>query len=294
MRPAPRTLFILVDGLGLGSDNPEVNPVYSGVCPNLLSLLTSHASPIDARLGVPGIPQSATGQTALLTGVNAARHMGRHVSGFPGPALRKIIQGNNIYDQLAALGFSSTFANAYYVSDVKEVETRKLQSVTTVAALKAFGGVRDTALMEQGKAVYQDLTRESLRGRGYEGALQTPAQSAQALVSIAREHDFTLFEYFQTDRAGHKGTWEDILRILGLFDEFLAELLPFTREEGVLFVLTSDHGNIEQFGARSHSMHPVPLVATGAGSDFLKQTVSSLTDVTPALLELYRSKNSSQ
>ncbi len=294
MPPAPRTVFILVDGLGMGGSNPDVNPVYSGVCPNLLNLLTCHAGSLDAGLGVAGIPQSATGQTALLTGVNAARHMGRHVSGFPGPSLRKIIRENNIYDKLAHRGYSSTFANAYYVSDVNEVAGRKIQSVTTVAALKAFGGVRDQALMEQGRAVYQDLTRASLRARGYEGPVQTPAQSAQALVAIAREHDFTLFEYFQTDRAGHKGTWAELQRILGLFDEFLADLLPFTREEGVLFVLTSDHGNIEQFGARSHSMNPVPLVATGPGSDFLKKTAFSLTDVTPALLELYPCKNSSQ
>lgn len=294
MRESPRTLFILVDGLGMGDDDPAVNPVYSGVCPNLLKLLQFQSISIDAGMGVEGIPQSATGQTALLTGVNAARHMGRHVAGFPGPSLRKVIRENNIYDKLSGLGFSSTFANAYYVVDVREVEARKSQSVTTVSVLKAFGGVRDKALMEQGKAVYQDLTRESLRARGYEGLLQTPAQAAQALVSIACEHDFTLFEYFQTDRVGHKGTWDDALRVLGLFDEFLGEVLAFTRVERALFVLTSDHGNIERFGSRAHSLNPVPLVAIGQGSDFLKKNVFSLTDVTPMLLELYRGKNSSQ
>ncbi len=284
----------MVDGLGLGDDNPQENPVFSGACPNLLNLLQSQASSIDAGMGVEGIPQSATGQTALLTGVNAARHMGRHVSGFPGPSLRKIIREHNIYDKLAALGFSSTFANAYYVADVREVETRRSQSVTTVSALKAFGGVRDKALMEQGKAVYQDLTRESLRARGYEGALQTPVQAAQTLLAIAREYDFTMFEYFQTDRVGHKGTWDEALRVLELFDGFLGEILNFTREDGALLVLTSDHGNIERFGARSHSLNPVPLVAIGLGSEFMKKNVFSVTDVTPMLLELYRGKNSSQ
>lgn len=294
LRESPQTLFILVDGLGIGLADPEVNPLYSGVCPHLLELLNSHASPIDAGMGVEGIPQSATGQTALLTGVNAARHMGRHVAGFPGPSLQKIIRENNIYDKLAGMGFSSTFANAYYVSHVREVEARKTKSVTTVSALKAFGGIRDMTQMEAGKAVYQDLTRESLRARGYTGPLQTPVQAAQSLVALAREHDFTLFEYFQTDWAGHKGTWGDMLRVLALFDAFLGELLVFAREEGALFVLTSDHGNIERFGSRSHSMNPVPLVAMGLGSDFLKKNVFSVTDVTPALLDLYRCKNSSQ
>ncbi len=260
----------------------------------MLNLLKSHASSIDARMGVEGLPQSATGQTALMTGVNAARHMGRHVAGFPGPSLQRIIRDNNIYDKLTTLGFLSTFANAYFVSDVHEVETRKIQSVTTVSALKAFGTVRNKALMEQGKAVYQDLTRESLRSRGYDGPLVTPAQSAQALVGIAREHDFTMFEYFQTDRMGHKGTWDDLQRVLRLFDEFLGEVLSFAREEGALFVLTSDHGNIEQFGSRTHSLNPVPFVAIGQGSEYLKKTIVSLTDVTPALVDLYCHKNSSQ
>lgn len=278
----------------MGADNPEVNPIYSGVSPHLLHLLTTQAHPIDACLGVEGIPQSATGQTTLLTGVNAARQVGRHVPGFPGPSLRKIIRDNNIYDKLAARGYVSTFANAYYVDDVREVETRKTQSVTTVSALKAFGRVRDKRMMEQGQAVYQDLTRASLRERGYQGPLKTPEESAEALVAIARAHDFTLFEYFQTDRAGHKGTWGDLLRVLGEFDAFLGRILSFAGDEGALIVLTSDHGNIEQFGSRTHSLNPVPFVALGSGSDLLKKKIFSLTDVTPALLELYRHKNSSQ
>ena len=190
---APRTLFILVDGLGLGSRDPQINPIYSGACPNLADVLVNHAVPVDAGMGIPGIPQSATGQTAIFTGVNAAAAVGRHVEGFPGPSLRDIIRKNNLYDKLAVLGYSSTFANAYYVSDMAEVESRKLQSVTTVSALKAFGRVRDRRMMEDHQAVYQDLTRESLRARGYEGPLWTPAQSARDLLAIAAGHDFTVF-----------------------------------------------------------------------------------------------------
>jgi hypothetical protein len=281
-------VFILVDGLGLGVPDPAINPVYSGACPVLGRLLQRHSVPVDAAMGVAGIPQSATGQTAIFTGINAARHMGRHVEGFPGPELRGIIRTHNVYDQLSALGVSCTFANAYYVSDMAEVESRKLQSVTTVSALKAFGRVRDKTMMLEGQAVYQDLTRSSLRERGYEGPLRTPGQSGADLLALAGHYDFTLFEYFQTDRAGHKGTLEDVKRILGLFDEFLAAVLPFVEEPGHLLVLTSDHGNIEDFGSRSHSLNPVPLVAIGEGSEFLKQRVKSLTDVTPALVELYR------
>lgn len=288
MPVAPRTLFILVDGLGLGSHDPALNPLYEGACPVLLTLLEQHSVPIDAAMGVPGIPQSATGQTAMFTGINAARHMGRHVEGFPGPALREIIRAHNLYDQLQALGVSATFANAYYVHDMEEVVTRKIQSVTTVAALKAFGRVRDMALMETGRAVYQDLTRESLGARGYTGPLWTPEQSGHDLLGIAAEYDFTVFEYFQTDRVGHKGTREEVLQVLRRFDAFLAVVERFASQPGCLLVMTSDHGNIEESGSKTHSLNPVPLVAIGEGSDRLKSRVKSLTDITPALVGLYR------
>ena len=288
MSRGPRTLFVLVDGLGLGSPDPACNPIHSGACPVLERLLAEHAVPIDAGMEVPGIPQSATGQTALFTGLNAARAMGRHVEGFPGPALRELIRSHNIYEQLAALGCRCTFANAYYTTDMAEVQARKIQSVTTVAALKAFGAVRDLNAMLAGNAVCQDLTRASLRERGYEGPLVTPQQSAADLLRIVADHDFTVFEYFQTDRVGHKGGPEDTRRVLAGFDAFLAGIIPFAKQAGCLFVMTSDHGNIEDSRERVHSLNPVPLVAMGEGAAFLKRRVTSVVDVTPALVELFR------
>lgn len=288
MSAAPRTLFILVDGLGLGESDRAVNPIHSGVCPVLESLLARQAVPIDAGLGLPGIPQSATGQTALMTGLNAAQAVGRHVEGFPGPALREIVRAHNVYDQLAALGFRSTFANAYYTTDVAEVQARKIQSVTTVAALKAFGNVRDLNDLLAGRAVYQDLTRVSLRERGYTGPLVTPEQSATDLLRLAMDHDFTVFEYFQTDRMGHKGTPDDVRRVLALFDAFLAGAIRFGERPGCLFLMTSDHGNIEDSRSRQHSANPVPLVAIGQGADVFKARIRSIMDVTPALVALYR------
>ncbi len=288
MRPlAPRALFILVDGLGLGPHDPGCNPLYSGVCPVLLDLLERQAVPIDAGMGVPGIPQSATGQTALFTGVNAAQVMGRHVEGFPGPALRDVIREHNFYDKLTGLGFRSTFANAYYVDDMAEVHSRRRQSVTTVAALKAFGVVRNREDMLKGKAVYQDLTRGCLRERGYQGELVTPTDSARDLLGIAAEHDFTVFEYFQTDRMAHKGSRDEILATLKLFNEFLAGIIRFPLTEGNLLLLTSDHGNIEDSGSSQHSNNPVPLVAIGNGADFFKREAKSILDVAPLLLKLY-------
>jgi len=283
----PRTIFVLVDGLGLGPSDPAVNPVRSGACPTLERLLDRRAVALDACMGVPGLPQSATGQTALLTGINAAAPMGRHVEGFPGPTLRELIRKHNLYDRLRLRGYSSTFANAYYVSDVRDVFRRRLRSATTVAALHAFGAVRDTAAMLRNEAVYQDLTRESLRARGYDGPTVTAEDAARHLVAVASKYDLTLFEYFQTDRAGHRGVDQDARGALGLLDRFLATLLRLIEAPPWLFVLTSDHGNVEDIRSRGHTANPVPLVAVGSGEEALRDGARSILDVAPALLRLY-------
>ncbi|MDQ2998229.1 MAG: aminotransferase class I/II-fold pyridoxal phosphate-dependent enzyme, partial [Chloroflexota bacterium] len=46
---------------------------------------------IDATLGVDGLPQSGTGQTALLAGFNAAALHGRHQPHVPPVALRALL-----------------------------------------------------------------------------------------------------------------------------------------------------------------------------------------------------------
>ena len=103
-----RVLLILVDGVGLPTERLEES-IYSE-CPFLLELFLGHGVPVDARLGVDGTPQSATGQTAILTGVNAAALLGTHLHGFPNRALRKVIESDNLFIRLLKRGISCTFA----------------------------------------------------------------------------------------------------------------------------------------------------------------------------------------
>jgi hypothetical protein len=287
MSQTPTTLLVFVDGLGLGPEEPDRNPVFSGCCPRLAGLLRAEAKPVDACMGVPGLPQSATGQASLLTGVNAPALVGRHVEGLPGPQLKQLVRDRNIFSALLQRGYHATFANAYYADRVEEIRSRRMQSVTTVASLAAFNGVRMTADMLAGRAVYQDLTRQFLRARGYAGPLVTPRESGEHLLRIAAAHDFTLFEYFQTDRVAHKGTLDDIRRVLGQLDEFLGVVLAHPGTPGRLLLLVSDHGNVEDHYTRQHTANPVPFVAVGEGAAFLRGRVRSLVDVCPALLDLY-------
>ncbi len=284
-----QTLMIFVDGLGLGSDDPAVNPIHRGHAPYLEQLLRD-AVAVDASLGVPGLPQSATGQASLLTGENAAALVGRHVEGLPSPRLKELVREKNLFSRLIARGYTATFANAYYTDDLEEVKTRRRQSVTTVAALQAFGTVRDKNAMLENRAVYQDLTRIFLRSRGYTGPTVAPREAAGHLLEIAQEHDFTLFEYFQTDLAAHRREAGQVECILSELDEFLHHLEPFTKDHDHLLLLTSDHGNIEDSQTDRHTTNPVPLVAIGSGATTLRDRVHSLTDFVPTVLSLYPPK----
>ncbi len=284
---APQTLMVFIDGLGLGPVDPAINPIYRGYSPRLADLLENHAVAVDPVMGVKGLPQSATGQTTIITGRNASEIMGRHMEGFPGPTLVPVIEENNLYDRLQKSGFTCTFANAYYLKDMEELYRRRHWSVSTVAAMKAFGWVRNAESLLSDCAVHQDLTRAVLRERGYTGPIITPAEAGGHLLGIAEQHDFTLFEYFQTDLMAHKGSDKDIHRVLSELDEFINALLPFGRRDGCLLILLSDHGNIEDSRSRQHTMNPVPLVAMGKGGERLKDKVLRLDDFAGTLLELY-------
>lgn len=281
-----RTLMVFIDGLGIGLNDPRINPLARPCFPNLRDLLRNAVS-IDATLGVAGLPQSATGQTTLLTGVNAAQLVRRHVEGFPGPTLRALICRRNLLSEMVTRGYRAAFANAYYLEDADASARMRHPSVTTVAALSAFGFVRDAAHMMRQEAVYQDLTREALRIRGYSGPLLSPESAARHLLGLAKREDFTLFEYFQTDRVAHRGNETEQIRVLDELDRFLGVLRSFAKQRDRLFVLCSDHGNLEDSRTSTHTMNPVPFVAIGSGAKRLKSRVRSLIDVTPELLNLY-------
>lgn len=286
-RDAPKTLFVFVDGLGIGPRERSVNPLLSGSCPHLQGLLEEVAVPVDATLEVPGIPQSATGQMTLLTGTNGARLLGRHQEAYPGPRLRAAIRQRNLFDLLIARGYSCAFANAYYLTGYTEAELRKRRSVTTVMTLKALGSFRTVEDMERGEAVYNDLTRDRLVERGYGGQTISPERAAEDLTHIAQQHDLTLFEYFQTDVVAHKGTAEDVRCVLAHLDAFLEKVSRFADQSGRLFVLLSDHGNIEDATTRAHTRNPVPLIALGHGAAHLRSTVTRLEDFVPEIMTLY-------
>ncbi len=275
-----------MDGVGLTGPAAD-NPLNEEVCPVLWRMIERHSKPIDACLGVEGPPQSATGQATMFTGVNCADRMGRHCEGFPGPALRNIIEQDNIFLALSRRSLKVRFADAYLVDSADELALRRFKSVTTVMALSLPKTISTIDDLFRDEAVLQDLTRETIQDRYPDIPVIPPQSAAEHLFGISRENDFTLFEFFQTDVAGHSLDYARACAVLRTYDRFLSALSSYAEAAGITIVITSDHGNIEAMNERGHTLNKVPFVAFGPKERFLRERVNSLSDVTPAILAAF-------
>lgn len=263
------------------------NPVNPEVCPTLWRLVSKHCKPIDACLGVEGRPQSATGQATMFTGVNCSKAMGKHCEGFPGPSLRKIIEENNILLELKKRGLKVRFADAYLSESAAEIAARRFKSVTTVMALTAAEVISTVNDLMADRALLQDLTRETIQDRYPDIPVISPYTAAEHLFHIAKENDFTLYEFFQTDVAGHSLDYARACAVLRVYDSFLSVLVRYAEMANITIVITSDHGNIECISDRSHTTNPVPFIVFGPKEQQIRQRVDSLVDVMPALLSAF-------
>ena len=279
-------IYLFIDGVGLSKPAAD-NPLNKEVCPTLWRLLAQHAKPIDACLGVEGLPQSATGQATMFTGVNCAAAIGRHCEGFPGADLRKIVEENNLFVELKRRDKRVKFADAYLVDSVEELTGRRFKSVTTVMALTVPESISMTNDLVADRALMQDLTRETIQDRYPDIPVVAPERAAEHLFRLALANDFTLYEFFQTDVSGHSLDYERACAVLRTYDRFLAALVRCTEAACITLVMTADHGNVEAMNERGHTKNPVPFVAFGPGEGWLRDRVNSLADVTPAILEAF-------
>jgi 2,3-bisphosphoglycerate-independent phosphoglycerate mutase len=297
-------LMVFIDGLGLGSLDPFQNPLTVATMPFVRNIfdgepLTAETvgegvfreglmiRPTDACLGVNGIPQSATGQTVIFTGVNAAQAAGRHINGFPTRALRELLNQYSIFKVLNQRGFRAVFANIFTQEYFEAVNRGKWRhSVTTTAALAGDCRLFMLPDLEAGHGVFQDITNQILRERSYEVPLLQPEEAASNLAQTAAKYDFTLFEYFQTDHCGHQQDPEWAGKILNLLDRFLGTLVTDLAKQRLDLLVVSDHGNIEDLLVKTHTRNRVPIIAIGERAAEFNQ-IRSLMDIYPAVLRYF-------
>ena len=314
-----RVLLLFVDGVGVGVHDAMVNPFVNAELGALHALadarpLTLGSVPryaarasivgMDAVMGIGGIPQSGTGQTALLTGVNAAELHGRHFGPWVPSRLRPLVKDESVLARASKAGYSAAFANAYpeevmqlagesaaaLPSDAPARGARARRTPSFLRAgppLAAIGAgllTRHTKELERGDAVASEITNDAWRDRlGRKGVpVITADRAGRNLSRIAARYDLTLFAHYATYYAGHQQDMDAAVAALERFDAFVAGLVDEAADDLVIFIV-SDHGNIEDVRS-GHTRNPALGIVTGNGHAQLARRLRSLTDVTPAIL----------
>ena len=286
-------LLFFIDGLGIGTRGPH-NPLDK--LPDATPLAVFQNEPVetfldavvvrtDPRLGIEGRPQSASGQTTILTGINAPAAVGYHKQGFPNKALLEIIGERSIFRQLKQAGVEPiTFANAY---TSRFFDERPRWVSATTAAVEAAGlNFRTVEDVRNDAAVFMDYTNRLLIERGEDVSVRSEHDAATVLANIVKENRFTLYEYFITDKVGHAQDMPLAKTVLTSLALFIRELLIRIDLDRTTVILTSDHGNIEDLSLRNHTLHDVPTIVWGAQRATVAASIQTLADITPAIVAL--------
>ena len=293
-----RIVFIFIDGLGIGKRDERYNPCTAPFIKYFNTFNDEdRSSPVpfngiafglDATLGIKGLPQSATGQTALLTGINAAKILGRHLNGFPNQTLRDIIAEYSVLKQLTRKGYKATFINAFRPPffNYDPFDIIKHLSVTSVANLYAelpFFSLND---LRAKKCIYQEFTNEHLQKKGFDVPTFSPEEAGAILAHQSKKYDFCLYEYFQTDRAGHSQDMNRAKEELRKLELFLDSLLALLDLSETLVIVVSDHGNIEDLSFKGHTRNAAQTILWGSQIKTYLNKLHSITDLTPLITSI--------
>ncbi len=300
-------LFLFMDGVGLGPDDPDTNPLAAARMPNLHRLLDEHklvagAAPmengrasllaLDANLETPGLPQSATGQATLLTGKNVPQRVGEHYGPKPNPAVREVLAEGTVFSELAGHGYHASLMNAYPQGYFDGINSgKRLYSAIPQAVVNAGIRLNGKQDLYAGRAMSADFTGEGWRThlKLSDVPVMSPEKAGERLAQLSMDLDFAFFEYWPSDYAGHRQDRDDAIALLEQFDAVFGGLLAAWEDDAGLVLITSDHGNIEALDTRRHTDNPVPALVVGAPELRQKFTrnLRTLADVAPAILQFY-------
>jgi 2,3-bisphosphoglycerate-independent phosphoglycerate mutase len=297
-----RAILVFLDGVGIGPGDAAYNPFAVARLPRIQELLDRRL-PIsehldadgrivaeravlvaaDATMGIEGLPQSGTGQTALLTGRNAAAEYGRHFGPWVPTPLRPMLATENLLRRALDAGRTVAFANAYPLSGIPaDPRIFRRPAGPMLAAQSAGVLTRGAAELAEGRAVASSITNERWREHlGNDMPQVTPEEAARTLARIAAEADVTLFAHYDTDYTGHRGDLAGAGAALERVDAFLGTLADALPPDALL-VVSSDHGNVEDVRG-GHTLNPVPVLALGSARERFVN-VRSLMSVTPMIL----------
>lgn len=294
-------LFLFLDGVGLGKNDPEHNPFATAHLPTLKQLIAAdwfdtatathnaNASfiPTDANLGITGRPQSATGQATIVTGKNVSAAIGEHYGPKPNPAIRAILQQENVFKTLIQQQKLVRLGKAYPPGYFEAIASgKRLHSAIPTAAVAA--GVKIPTLQDYiaGFAFADDYTGQIWHDKLNipNAPIYTHAEAGKRMAALSQQTHLLFYEHWLTDYIGHKRNMPGAIKQLEDFDAVLTGILAHWDYENGLIIVSSDHGNMEDLSVRTHTRNQVPTLLIGANQQHYAKSVVDLTDLTPLIL----------
>ena len=295
-----RILALFLDGIGLGEDDPQKNPFAAADMPTILELTggrrwlaktnrqhTARAVfiPTDARLGVPGLPQSGTGQASLLTGLNVPQITGRHYGPKPDLQTRRLIAKHSYFKRLVERGKKAQLLTAYPPRLLHDFARGKtLRSSIQQAAYESGQAHFTVDDVRRRRALTAEWTTESWRKHLKIDctARYSAREAGRLLARLARNYDFAFHSHWLTDRIGHRGPLARGVELLEMFDQVLRGLLDEWDDDEGLALVVSDHGNLEDISVRRHTNNDVPTLIIGSRAAEFATGYKTLADFVPA------------
>jgi len=306
-----KLLFFFIDGIGLGKNDPTINPFARALTPTLDKLLggrrlikgsapthTLRASllSIDATLGINGVPQSATGQAAILTGINIPNLIGYHFGPWPNQIVVDSLGNGNLFSYLKKSGKRAAFLNAYPPSYFESINSgMRIYSAIPQAVISAGYSLFTEEDLKYGHAVSADFTGQGWRDRLNlpDTPVISPYQAGSRLAHLTNDLDFAFFEYWLTDYAGHNQEMDKACSLLNTIDTVIDGIIASWNDQEGIILITSDHGNMEDLSTRRHTINQVPVILIGAPNlrrEFIR-VLRDLTDITPTILKFLDAKD---
>lgn len=297
-----RILILFLDGVGLGLDDIATNPFVAANTPNLSKLMSGNKLvsgqsafsdnnisfvPADACMGVDGIPQSATGQATIMTGVNVPLYIGKHWGPKPSAEIRALVRRDNILKWMRSNNHSVRLANAYPPSFLKQLESGYRSPSSIKFAFETVGArYCTTEDLRDGRALAADFTGEGWRLHlGFEDIpILSLYEAGKRLALLSQESELLLFDYWQTDVVGHRGTMGAAISIVERLDTVIGGILAGWCDTDGLMVIISDHGNLEDKTTRRHTRNKVPVLLFGDCHNSVASNINDLSDIAPALI----------
>lgn len=254
-------IWLALDGVGHPLDAPDHSP-WNTALPTLRPLIDAGQA-LDAHLHTEGLPQSATGQTSWLTGENAARVMKGHYGPRPGPTLRAMLE-RSLPVRLTRAGGRTELLNFYPSAYFERTRppTRNPYGCFPWSVLQAGRTLNPAGfpLVAPTLGLTFEAPHAPTTGLDHLRTL------GEALGHAALQADLLILDLWFSDFLGHAGGPGERSELHAAARAYLTRLdalLEGLSQTGARLVVTSDHGNFENLGIKTHTHARVPFAGAG-------------------------------